>query len=152
MSRQKTRVHPALLARADDLRADYHYHQPDSPHPTRHLLVEMSLRKGLRRLDALLASEQCPPEVPPTETLTAAWPRVRVDGRLLDFADRLRGRCYEVRKAAAIEQEPPQPWHAPTPPAAYPSRTGLVNVAFLLGLDEVARLYAQPARLPLHAS
>lgn len=142
MARYKTRMHPDLLQVADELRADYHYHQPDSPHPTRHLLVEMSLRKGLRSLDAHLRRGQPPPIPPESDVLTSDWPRVRVDSGLLEFADRLRGRHYELLCAIADADLPPDELAIGVP---YPSRTGLVNIAFLLGLGEVSRLYARPA-------
>tara|TARA_R100001510_G_C7652414_1_gene210235 strand:- start:2120 stop:2554 length:435 start_codon:yes stop_codon:yes gene_type:complete len=138
----KARVLPAHMERADSLRESWSYHVPDGPFPTRNLVLASALTKGLRRLDRSLTEGFEPVVLLPVSGPARDHPRVRFDRNLLAFADRLRGPLYHLRCIQAPEDEQP----------AYPSRAHILSVSLQIGLDEVARLYAEPASLPLHAS
>lgn len=128
---RKTRLHPAHLQMADELREPYHYHQPDGPLPSRQLIVEISLRKGLRALEYMLLQhrlhEPTLPAVPSKD-----WPRVRIDTRLLTFADQMRGPYYELQRSDEDHT------------GAYPSRCMILNAALDLGLSQTAQTYTLP--------
>lgn len=143
----KARVMPAQIKRADELRRWWAYHSPDGPYPTRNLILTSALTKGLRRIDLLIHAEHDPAVSLPPAGLVHAYPRVRFDSRLMDFADRLRGPLYDLR-CRSFNNEDGE--HAP-----YPSRANIILMALQVGLDILTDLYAHPAlpsSSPLRAS
>lgn len=130
--RRKIRVQPDHLTRADLLRGHVLYHLPDGPPPTRHLLITMALRKGLRSLDALIQQGALPAAQSGSPLHCSTWPRLRIEGTLLGFADRLRGPYYELLQDDDGSL------------SSYPSRAFILTTAIALGLDEIERLYSPP--------
>lgn len=127
---RKCRFHPQHCAVADRLRDAYYYHVPDGPMPTRQVIIDLSLRRGLRSLHMSVAQRTVPeahlPYVP-----VAEYDRVRVDDVLLDFADRLRGSIFDLLRVQDGE-------------ATYPSRTYVITTALDLGLREMRMIYRHP--------
>ena len=129
----KVRLHPTLCALANDLRSNVHYHAPGGAMPTRGAVIDLSLRKGLRKLEWLLLQNRYHEPMLPY-VLVRDYNKVTIAHELLEFADRMRGPFHEARRSLVTTADHPR----------FPSRCRLLVTALDLGLMEVQTLYAMP--------